>query len=174
MNQLSSFKDSQVRPSELVGNRHPAAELYVLIQELSRTARRLQEHAGTTRSGDFRHEPHEYVSDELVEARVRRVLVDRARRNRIFPAELFADPAWDILLHLYSSHLAQQRETITGIISLSGLPATTGLRWVHKLVDEGLLILRDDPLDLRRKWVLLSPTASASLHAHFRADPHDA
>ena len=101
---------------------------------------------------------------------MRRLLHGRERRKKIFPAELFADPAWDILLNLYASYLEQRRETITGVICIAGVPATTGLRWVHKLVEEDLLILRDDPLDLRRKWVLLSPTALAAMRAYFIAE----
>ncbi len=99
--------------------------------------------------------------------RVRDIARLRASRANYFPVDLFAEPAWDILLNLYASHLDQRRECIGGIIALSGVPATTGLRWVHKLADEKLILLSDDPFDQRRKWVALSPKAVSGLESFF-------
>ena len=166
MNQPSFFASSTTQPP--VGDPDVSSVLHELIHELSQTARRLQ----TSDSGSSARPTYGINRDDpdgLVAARVRQLIVDRRRRKCIFPAEIFADSAWDILLHLYASHLAQQREAISGIICLAGVPATTGLRWVHKLVEMGMLALRDDPLDQRRKWVLLTPTAQCALEAYFTA-----
>lgn len=168
MNQLSSFGNSTTRPP--LGEPNVSSELYMLIQELSQTTRPLP--AGESESAArLTYGTNKHDSTGLIATRLRELLLDRARQKSIFPAEIFADPAWDILLHLYASHLDQQRETMTGIICLAGVPATTGLRWVHKLVEVGLLALRDDPLDLRRKWVLLTPTALCALEAYFTVEP---
>ena len=43
------------------------------------------------------------------------------------------------------------------------------MRWVHKLVEDNLLILRDDPLDARRKFVQLSPRAITLMDTYFNA-----
>ena len=164
VNQLSSFGTSTARPS--LGESNVSRELHALIQELSQTACLLQ----ASLSGSSAHPTSGINKDDpngLIAARVRQLILDRALRKSIFPTEIFADPAWDILLHLYASHLEQRRETISRIICLSDVPATTGLRWVHKLVDMDLLTLRDDPCDLRRKWVLLTPTAQCALGAYF-------
>jgi hypothetical protein len=167
VNKLSSFDNSHVRRPPPFGRTDSASELFAMIQELSRTARRLQEREPELRPPAN----HELEADARLAVKVRRLLIDRERRKNIFPAELFADPAWDILLNLYASHLEQHRETITGLISLAGVPTTTGLRWLHKLVDENLLILSNDPLDQRRKWVMLSPSCLASLRTYFDPAP---
>ena len=100
---------------------------------------------------------------------IRKMVRIRARRNEYFPVGLFADPAWDILLNLYASYLEQRREAIGGLVSMAGVPPTTGLRWVHKLVEEGMIVIHDDPFDQRRKYVELTEGALASIDRYFRS-----
>lgn len=100
---------------------------------------------------------------------IRKIVRVRARRNEFFPTGLFADPAWDILLNLYASYLEQRREAIGGLVSMAGVPPTTGLRWVHKLVEEGMIVIHDDPLDQRRKYVELTEDTLQSIDRYFRS-----
>lgn len=93
----------------------------------------------------------------------------RALRGEFLPARLFGDPAWDILLDLYEAELAQFRLTISKVCVGTGLPATTTLRWLKILENEGLLQRRQDVFDGRR--VFVSPTLHAleALDALFQA-----
>lgn len=80
----------------------------------------------------------------------------RRLRDRHFKNDLFADPAWDILLDLFVQKSVGKRVSITSACIASGVPATTGLRWVTLLVDEGLVIREGDEIDRRRAFLRLS------------------
>jgi DNA-binding MarR family transcriptional regulator len=84
--------------------------------------------------------------------------LDRVQRLRrtIFPKELFSDPAWDIILALYRTHLSQQRLSILHLSKVAHVAPTTTLRWVNCLVDRNLVNRTEDPLDSRRVFVSLS------------------
>jgi len=95
--------------------------------------------------------------------------VMRARRLRanFFEPELFADPAWDMLLELFHCELTHRRVPVSNLCSSAGVPATTALRWLKTMVDKGLVVRRDDPLDGRRVYVELQPHASEALKRYF-------
>lgn len=97
--------------------------------------------------------------------------VIRARRERtqFFRADLFADPAWDILLELYLADLAQRRVSISSLCIGAAVPATTALRWINTLEKEGLLRRNNDPFDGRRVYASLSETGLNKMDAYFAA-----
>ncbi|WP_448663388.1 transcriptional regulator [Sphingomonas sp. CJ20] len=71
--------------------------------------------------------------------------------------DLFADPAFNILLDLYVHHAEGRRVTTSSACIASGVPTTTALRWVNVLVKRGLVVKRDDPSDRRFTFLELSP-----------------
>jgi hypothetical protein len=95
------------------------------------------------------------ASDERHQRLVEKVIKWRRYRARIFGAELFADPAWDLLLELYASHFAGVRVAVTAL-GVTVIPATTALRWLSRLEKDGLIVRTQDPTDARRVWVDLS------------------
>jgi DNA-binding MarR family transcriptional regulator len=103
------------------------------------------------------------------EAEVRWVIMARRMRDAAFSHELFADPAWDILLELYAAGLAQRRVSTSELCVCAAVPATTGLRWIEKLHRAGLLKRVDDSHDHRRVWVELLPEAELKVRSYFRA-----
>lgn len=112
------------------------------------------------------------LQDDEVRARlVRSIRKGRSRRGKFFPRHLFSDPAWDILLELYSAELEQRRITVTALCDASSIPLTTGLRWLAALGEEGLVARYYDPLDRRRVYVRLSQKALYSLSAFFGTLP---
>lgn len=80
----------------------------------------------------------------------------RACRIKHFPACLFADPAWDMLLELYCAHLRQYRVSVSGLCIASQVPATTALRWISTLESQNLISRKPDPLDHRRVHIQLT------------------
>lgn len=98
-----------------------------------------------------------------------RLMRRRAERNRIFGPDLFSDPTWDLLLALYSSHLWQRRVSIKAVTIVSGLPATTALRWLASLEERGLVRISDDPLDGRRRFAELSSMGLKAMNEYFRS-----
>ena len=82
----------------------------------------------------------------------------RARRGRqhYFSAHLFSDPAWDLLLALALAHFEQQKLSVSELCKAAEAPHTTALRYIQALMDEGLVVSRQDRLDGRRKFLSLS------------------
>lgn len=95
--------------------------------------------------------------------RIQAILRARRQRDQIFDSELFADPAWDILLELYAAELGQYRMSVSSLCIGSAVPATTALRWIKLLEKKRLLLRTADPSDGRRVYVSLSSEAVQSM-----------
>ena len=98
---------------------------------------------------------------------VRAVVRARRLRAQNFDTELFADPAWDMLLDLYAARLDQHRVAVSSLCIASAVPATTALRWIKTLTDRGLFVRRADPTDGRRVFIELADGAADALTAYF-------
>jgi DNA-binding MarR family transcriptional regulator len=98
---------------------------------------------------------------------IRSVIRARRLRARYFSEDLFADPAWDMLLDLLQAEIAQLRVPVSSLCIAAAVPATTALRWLKTMVGNGLFIRRADPHDGRRVFVELAPEASEALRRYF-------
>lgn len=98
---------------------------------------------------------------------VRQVIRARRLRARFFDEELFADPAWDMLLDLLQAEIAQHRVPVSSLCIAAAVPPTTALRWIKTMTDVGLFKRRADPHDGRRIFVELSPGASDAMRRYF-------
>lgn len=98
---------------------------------------------------------------------VRSVIRARRLRSRYFAEDLFADPAWDMLLDLLQAEIAQLRVPVSSLCIAAAVPATTALRWLKTLVSQGIFVRRADPHDGRRVFVELGPEASQALRRYF-------
>ncbi len=99
--------------------------------------------------------------------RVRSVIRARRLRARFFDEQLFADPAWDMLLDLLQAEIAQHRVPVSSLCIAAAVPATTALRWIKTMTEAGLFVRRADPHDGRRIFVELAPPASAAMRQYF-------
>lgn len=99
---------------------------------------------------------------------VRTIIDARAARQRHFDSDLFADPAWDILLELYALRCEQRRTSVSKLCVGINVPMTTGLRWIDRLGKDGLIERESDPLDARRVWVSLSDRGFDSMSSYLR------
>ncbi len=94
----------------------------------------------------------------------RHVYALRRRRTTIFGnADLFGEPAWDMLLDLYIAHAEGKCVSVSSACIGSAAPATTGLRWLGILADEGLVVRENDPGDQRRVMVRLTAHGVAAM-----------
>jgi DNA-binding MarR family transcriptional regulator len=98
---------------------------------------------------------------------VRSVIRARRLRARYFQEDLFADPAWDMLLDLLQAEIAQLRVPVSSLCIAAAVPATTALRWLKTMVGQGIFIRRADPHDGRRVFVELAPEASSAMRRYF-------
>jgi DNA-binding MarR family transcriptional regulator len=80
----------------------------------------------------------------------------RSRRCDILGAEIFRDPAWDMLLDLYAHNGIDGAMMVSALCVGSGVPQTTALRHVHRLEQSGLVECTDHPADQRRTMVRLT------------------
>lgn len=102
------------------------------------------------------------------EKSVRRLIKRRSGRERHFGSGLFYDPAWDLLLELYSAKLKQHKCNVTGVIQASNVSHTTGLRWLDRLAQRGLVSRLVDRFDPRRTFVELTDEGESVMNDYFR------
>lgn len=98
---------------------------------------------------------------------VRQVIRQRRLRDELFDSELFADPAWDMLLDLYAARLDRSRVSVSSLCIAAAVPATTALRWIKTLTETGLFERKADQHDARRIFVQLSDEATTAMHRYF-------
>lgn len=103
----------------------------------------------------------------ISEALIRRFQKARRIRAELICEDLFADPAWDLLLELYATKLGQQRTSLSSASNASGVPMSTALRWIAALEERDLVIRERDPLDARRVWLSLTPQGVSLMHRYF-------
>lgn len=133
-------------------------EIEALAQDCQTLAQRLAAlTTGTVRAKGSTLSP-------FASAQIRRYLRARRMRERLLPAELFADPAWDMLLDLYASELEGHEVSITSACIASAVPATTALRWLGRIEELGLIERKDDQADSRRTFVRLTTTAKSGIN----------
>lgn len=145
-----------------------AARLRQLSDEMSRiaaTLARLSAGPGAT-SRPLDSEPLGDAPEVSIET-VRAVIRARRLRSRYFPEDLFGDPAWDMLLDLLQAEIAKLRVPVSSLCIAAAVPATTALRWLKTMVQEGLFVRRADPHDGRRVFVELAPQTSQALRRYF-------
>jgi hypothetical protein len=95
------------------------------------------------------------------------VIQARRLRAHYFDEELFADPAWDMMLDLFRAELCQRRIATSSLCVAAAVPATTALRWIKAMTEKGLFIRHDDPFDGRRVYIELAPVVSEALRRYF-------
>ena len=94
-------------------------------------------------------------SDGL-EAVARKLLKQAALREAFFAPNLFAEPAWIMLLLLFISTAEGKNVSVSSLCFASRVPSTTALRWVRTL--EGMKLVKRvrDPHDQRRTHMRLT------------------
>jgi DNA-binding MarR family transcriptional regulator len=70
--------------------------------------------------------------------------------------DLFADPAWEILIELYIEQAGNRRVMVSNACIAAQVPTTTGLRWLDRLFRTGLITRMHDGFDRRIVYVALS------------------
>lgn len=98
---------------------------------------------------------------------VRRIIRQRQLRARFFDGDLFADPAWDMLLDLTAARAEHVRVSVTSLCIASGVPPTTALRWINQMIEAGLFERIEDDTDRRRAFIALTDRAADAMARYF-------
>jgi DNA-binding MarR family transcriptional regulator len=102
---------------------------------------------------------------EQLTIRAREVLALRQKRAELFGPTMFGEPAWEMLLHLYSMAGAA-RQSMSRLAQLSGSSKATALRWIDYMLDRGLVSRQPHPTDLRTAFVELTDKGREKLEAY--------
>lgn len=87
----------------------------------------------------------------------------RALRYGHFPADIFDEYAWDMMLHMYIGGLRKQTMYVDNIVNLTSKSKAIGDRWIRHLSNEGmvetdgdLIALSEDAYDRMNEYHLRS------------------
>lgn len=136
------------------------ANLVELSAEAGKIARALEALARQEQSGGDTPAP------TITAPYIRGVIRTRRAREHFFKGELFADPAWDILLDLAAARLERKQVSVSSLCIAASVPPTTALRWIKGMTDEGLLERKPDPIDGRRIFIDLSDAAWDAMRSY--------
>lgn len=78
---------------------------------------------------------------------------ERIYRNSVFGAELFGEPAWDMLLYLFAKRVKGEPVLKMEATAAAHVSHSTGLRYVKLLDDRGLISTKRDVCDSRAQIV---------------------
>jgi hypothetical protein len=152
------------------------------LADFARTLARIAEQEGTPPSSvndrpvSFRPAPSmvfepmvatQPPEQPITAASIRELIKLRRLREQHFPADLFADPAWDILLDLFAAKLEGKSVSVSSLCIAAAVPPTTALRWITTMTDHGALVRKQDPNDARRVFIELSADSEARLRGYF-------
>ncbi|GAA4817521.1 hypothetical protein GCM10023232_12330 [Sphingosinicella ginsenosidimutans] len=150
-------------------SRQGNALLHQLSEEAARIANILANLSGDEAGGETEPAPAEEDEPAMSAPQIRAIIRARRMRDQFFRGELFADPAWDMLLDLMAARLEQSRVAVSSLCIAAAVPATTALRWIKALTDRDIFIRSADPRDGRRVYIELSDEAARALNAYLRA-----
>ena len=142
-----------------------------LSQEVRRIAREL-ERISAQESAD-RAVPVEEDIPDVPLASVLALIRARQARTEFLPQDVFAEPAWDMMLDLLKAEIDGEEISVSSLCIASGVPPTTALRLIGVMVEKGYFVRTQDPKDRRRILISLTPETSRSLRRYFvNALPH--
>jgi hypothetical protein len=150
-----------------------AERLRLLNEEVARLAEVLSQLTAEP-SGGVRDRTPGYRAEPITEPdpdprSVRAAIRARRLRDQHFASELFADPAWDMLLDLYAARLEGRRVSVSSLCIAAAVPPTTALRWIGTMHDADLFGREADPTDKRRAHITLTDRAAAAMRGYFGA-----
>jgi hypothetical protein len=88
-----------------------------------------------------------------------RVYSERRRRDALFPDGLFGEPAWDLLLALFTAREKGEEMILCAAYRAAHVSDTTGRRLLDQLEKEGLISRRRAPDSRKTRLVELTPDA---------------
>jgi hypothetical protein len=152
-----------------ISNEQEPPPLRQLSEEVGRIANILAALSDTQHQPGLCETQGESGERSIDAGQVRAIIRARRLRDQYFPAELFADPAWDILLDPFAAQLEKRSVAVSSLCIAAAVPATTALRWIKTLTDIGLLIRTADPQDGRRVYIELAPKTAEGVGACLKA-----
>ncbi len=109
------------------------------------------------------------LSPAALIGRAHAIMAERRMRRQHLPAELFHEPAWDMLLALFVAHDNPQPMNIKALVAMADAPVTTSQRWIEHLYKLRLIDRVIDPADRRRVEISLSAVGKDAICNYLQA-----
>lgn len=146
------------------------ARIAEILARLTRGEDAEQRSGGVRDPGSqYRGPADEGAGTETSPHEIRAVIRSRRMRAQCFDPELFADPAWDMLLDLFAAKLENRLVSVSSLCIAAAVPPTTALRWIGTMHEAGLFERQADPSDRRRAYIGLSPKGLDGMRAYAAA-----
>jgi len=110
--------------------------------------------------------PGDAPDPRAMQAMCRAMREQRKRRLSYFPAEIFHEPSWDMLLMLYIARVDDRVLYVKTLVLAADAPITTSQRWIDHLAKLKLVVRTEDPADRRRIHVMLSDAGCAAMEKY--------
>jgi Fic family protein len=164
---MNRFQDHPVFASEdAMQAPLSAAELKDLRKLLEREKRR----SNLANSSDFTEGPEGQINHTKLAERIYRA---RRDRERVFDDEIFADPAWDLLLDLFVRSSRNEQVSISSACHAASVPEATALRYLKALTEKNYVERISHPNDRRSTTLKMTPLGSNLMIEwleHFRSN----
>ena len=113
---------------------------------------------------DYRSTPSTPVAEETKEreqarAWADRLYAERRRRDALFADGLFGEPAWDLLLAMFTAREKGHPMILCRAYKAAGVSDTTGRRLLDRMEEEGLITRRRAPRSRKMRIVELTDKA---------------
>ena len=146
-----------IRASETNQEGRLEAAATILAGDIEKVANEIR-----TLTESIRKSANASADDCVIQAR--RIYRARRKADEIAGIQnLSASPAFDNLLDLYISACEGRPVSVSSACIGAACPPTTALRWIHHLVDLGLIARTDDPDDRRRAYLTLTSEGKAKI-----------
>lgn len=93
---------------------------------------------------------------------------NRRRRDSLIRYDLFAEPAWDMLLDLYIQHHRGQPVAVDRLCTAAATASTTALRWLGLLIEKELVMRSSSAEDDGILRVMLSERGISEMERYLR------
>lgn len=93
---------------------------------------------------------------------------NRRRRDSLIRYDLFAEPAWDMLLDLYIQHHRGQPVAVDRLCTAAATASTTALRWLGLLIEKELVTRSSSAEDDGIPRVVLSDRGISEMERYLR------
>lgn len=81
------------------------------------------------------------MPDDIDTARAaENLILVRGLRTDVFPSEIFAEHAWNMMLRLFVAQMRHEPLSEADLMIRTGTPPGTGRRWLAHLADDGQII----------------------------------
>jgi DNA-binding MarR family transcriptional regulator len=89
----------------------------------------------------------------------------RQRRSEFFPSAMFGEPAWDILLALYTGE-DQFDPTVASLAAVTCAPQSSTTRWLDYLEGQRFIVRESHPTDRRSVIARLTENGRVALEGY--------